>query len=102
MLDDYLVINAAEECTRDGNGYMALEKALLLGEVLTHCGGREFTDDIMNTLYALYIGGLEGKLVDYPTGFDKPYARSDKQLSPDFPYLAPADGSIFRQLLIKL
>ena len=102
LLDDYLVINAASDCIRDGNGYMALEKALLQGEALTHCGGRKLTDDIMNILYALYISGLEGKLADYPTGVEEPYASSDKQLSPDFPYLAPADGSIFKRLVIKL
>ena len=102
LLDDYLVINSAENCAREGNGYMRLEKALLLGEALNHCGGRELTDDIMNTLYALYIGGSAGRLSDFATGITRPYARSDKQLNSDFPYLAPADSSIFKRLLAKI
>ena len=38
LLDDYLVINAARDCARESNGYLALEKALLSGDALTHCG----------------------------------------------------------------
>lgn len=96
LMDDYLVVNMSEGCIGSSNGYLQLERSILLGSIYNYCGGRKITDDIMNTLYTLYIGGLEGSLDDYNTGVSVPYQSSLKTLDVSFPYLVtPESTGIF-------
>lgn len=100
LLDDFLLVDVSPklQCSPNTsigagvNGYFAIEKVMLSdASTYTECGGRRISDDVMNTLYALYIGGLErgfGNLSAYTTGVERPYQSSEKELAPVFPYLA--------------
>ncbi|MGZ3703647.1 MAG: DUF4331 family protein, partial [Bdellovibrionota bacterium] len=61
LTDDFLVVDMSKSC--DGANFFDIEKALLKHVEYTTCGGRRPNDDIMDTLFTLYIGGLNGKRV---------------------------------------
>jgi hypothetical protein len=88
LLDDFLLIDLGGQCSADMNHYLAIEKAIWSGVKTDSCGGRHLKDDIMKTLFALYIGGLDAPIESYESGVSAPYQSSDKKLSDDFPYLA--------------
>jgi hypothetical protein len=83
LADDFLVVDIGKPC--DGDQFFAIETALLSHQPYSTCGGRKLTDDIMDTLYTLYIGGLDGERVR--DGVDHPHG----EVQTAFPYLAEAD-----------
>ncbi len=86
LLEDFLVVDMAKPC--DENSFLEIERSLLKGVKPTSCGGRRPTDDIMDTMYTLYVAGLNGARVG--DGVDKP----SRELAKEFPYLvAPEVGA---------
>lgn len=80
LKQDFLVLDMNQPC--DAPGFFEIERALLDGQEHASCGGRKPTDDIIDTLYTLYIA--RNREV-YGDGVDAP----DQPVSDEFPYLAP-------------
>ncbi len=98
LVDDFLLINLDSQCVGIGNQYLNIEKELLLGQEIKSCGGRKLTDDIMMTLYALYMNGYQANLLSFETGVSDPYqGDSTKSLKSNFPYLDQSDESSWTQ-----
>ncbi|MCJ8277550.1 MAG: hypothetical protein HRT44_05495, partial [Bdellovibrionales bacterium] len=96
LLEDYLVFTTNPDCLNSNNNFFGIEKQILLGVAVSSCGGRRLTDDIMQTLYALYIGGINAELTNFLTGVNEPYQSSSKNISSEFPYIAaPEEDSLF-------
>ena len=104
LVEDALVIDLNGTCSDETNDYLAIEKSLLNGEAPTSCGGRSLSDDIMASMYALYIGGPMASAVEFATGVNEPYyGNDDKELSDRFPYLAtPGKTSFLQGALLKI
>lgn len=101
LIDDFLIVNLNSQCLDMGNQFFGVEKELLQGVSIESCGGRKLTDDIMKTLYALYIGGYPADLLNFETGVSQPYqGDSTKNLKPLFPYLDRSDESSWKQWLL--
>ncbi len=101
LMDDFLLINLNSSCLDSGNQYLNIEKELLLGMETKSCGGRKLTDDIMATLYALYMEGYEADLLNFETGVTSPYqGDSAKSLKSAFPYLDRSDYTSWKQWLL--
>jgi hypothetical protein len=87
LLEDFQLIDLSKPCP-SADGYFSIERAILQDRPHTACGGRRLRDDVVRTLYALYIGGLNADPADFETGVSAPYQGTDKGLRPGFPYLA--------------
>lgn len=79
LVDDFLVVDLSKPCESDD--FFEIEKSMMQHKAHATCGGRKLTDDIMDRLFSLYIGGLEGPRVK--DGVDKPF----KDPLAEFPYL---------------
>ena len=83
LLADFLVVDTSKPFSDGADSDLEIERAVLAGRPHTTCGGRSLNHDIIDTLYTLLVGGLDGPRisdgVDQPT---QPTARS-------FPYLVP-------------
>lgn len=81
LLADFLVVDTSKP--RSDGSDLEIERAVLTGRPHTTCGGRWLDDDIIDTLYTVLVGGLDGPPisdgVDQPT---RPAIRS-------FPFLVP-------------
>jgi hypothetical protein len=81
LLADFLVVDPSKPFS-DG-GFLEIERALLAGRPHTTAGGRSPDDDIVDILYTLLVGGLDGpRISDGVDGPTQPASRS-------FPYLNP-------------
>jgi hypothetical protein len=81
LLADFLVVDPSKPFS-DG-GFLEIERALLAGRPHTTAGGRSPDDDIVDVLYTLLVGGLDGpRISDGVDGPTQPASRS-------FPYLNP-------------
>jgi hypothetical protein len=79
LLADFLVIDTSKPFS-DGS-FLEIERAVLAGRPHTTCGGRPPDDDIVDALYTLLVGGLDGpRISDGVDGPTQPATRS-------FPYL---------------
>jgi len=79
LLADFLVVDTSKPFS-DGS-FLEIERAVLAGRPHTTCGGRPLDDDIVDILYTLLVGGLDGpRISDGVDGPTQPAARS-------FPYL---------------
>jgi hypothetical protein len=85
LADDFLLVDITKPC--DGDGFFEIEKSLLRHKAHGSCGGRKPSDDIMDTLFSLYIAGVNGQRIR--DGVDKP----STEISSEFPYLAEPDLS---------
>jgi hypothetical protein len=81
LLADFLVIDPSKPFS-DG-GFLEIERALLAGRPHTTAGGRSPDDDIVDVLYTLLVGGLDGPRIS--DGVDRP----TQPASRSFPYLNP-------------
>ncbi|MBW8795418.1 MAG: DUF4331 family protein [Streptomyces sp.] len=79
LLADFLVVDLAKPFSEDG--CFEIETALLAGRPHTTCGGRSLNDDIVDTLYTLLVGGVDGERLS--DGVD----RATKPATHTFPYL---------------
>ena len=79
LLADFLVVDTSKPFS-DGS-FLEIERAVLAGRPHTTCGGRPPDDDIVDILYTLLVGGLDGpRISDGVDGPTQPATRS-------FPYL---------------
>jgi hypothetical protein len=85
LVDDFLIVDLSRPC--DGPGFFEIERSLLAHREHQTCGGRKPSEDVMDALFGLYTGGLEGR----PTrdGVDRP----SRALPGTFPWLAEPDVS---------
>lgn len=103
LVNDYLVVDLKGACLLGENEYMMIEKGILSGVEPTSCGGRRPKDDIMATMFALYVGGLNASIDDFQTGVNVPYkGNPGKVLSEEFPYLAaPSETTLLQKMALK-
>jgi hypothetical protein len=80
LLADFLVIDVSKPFSDDG--FLEIERAVLAGRPHTTCGGRSPDDDIVDLLYTLLVGGLDGPRIS--DGVDRPTQPAGRS----FPYLA--------------
>jgi hypothetical protein len=85
LVDDFLVVDVARPC--DQPAYLEVERSVLAHAPYRTCGGRKPAEDVMDTLFGLYAGGIDGKPIG--DGVD----HSSRPLYDQFPYLAPPDAS---------
>ena len=81
LLADFLVVDTSKPFS-DG-GFLEIERAVLAGRPHTTAGGRSPDDDIVDVLYTLLVGGLDGPRIS--DGVDRP----TQPASRSFPYLNP-------------
>jgi hypothetical protein len=83
LLADFLVIDASKPFQE--MSYFEIERAMLAARPHVTAGGRWLNEDVMDSLFTLYINGGNGPRID--DGIAGPIAWS----STVFPYLAPAN-----------
>jgi len=81
LLADFLVVDTSKPFSE--NSYFEIERAMLEGRAQVTCGGRSLNDDVMDTLYTLYVNGGNGPRIS--DGVDQ----ASVPASQTFPYLAP-------------
>ncbi len=81
LLADFLVVDTSKPFS--DSGFLEIERALLAGRPHTTSGGRSPDDDIVDVLYTLLVGGLDGPRIS--DGVDRP----TQPASRSFPYLNP-------------
>jgi Domain of unknown function (DUF4331) len=81
LLADFLVIDASKPFHE--MSYFEIERAMLASRRHVTAGGRWLNEDLMDSLFTLYINGGNGPRIS--DGVDGPIAWSSKT----FPYLAP-------------
>jgi hypothetical protein len=81
LLADFLVVDTSKPFSDGGDSDLEIERALLAGRPHTTCGGRSPGHDIIDTLYTLLVGGLDGPRIS--DGVDRP----TQPVSRRFPYL---------------
>ena len=81
LLADFLVVDTSKPFAEDS--FLEIERAVLAGRPHTTCGGRPLNDDIVDTLYTVLVGGLDGPRIS--DGVDQP----TQPPSRSFPYLVP-------------
>ncbi|MDX6239916.1 MAG: hypothetical protein QOG10_4731, partial [Kribbellaceae bacterium] len=79
LLADFLVVDTSKPLS-DGS-FLEIERAVLTGRPHITCGGRPPDDDIVDTLYTLLVGGLDGPRIS--DGVDRPTQPATRS----FPYL---------------
>ena len=83
LADDFLVVDFDKPCRPQS--FFEIEKAILRKSAHQTCGGRKPEDDIIDTLFTMYVAGMNGRTVR--DGVDHPSAA----VSAKFPYLAAPD-----------
>jgi hypothetical protein len=79
LLADFLVVDTSKPFSDDS--FLEIERAVLAGRPHTTCGGRPLNDDIVDILYTLLVGGVDGaRISDGVDQATQPATRS-------FPYL---------------
>ena len=58
FLADFLVVDTSKPFTE--GSFLEIERAVLAGRPHTTCGGRPLNDDIVDILYTLLVGGVDG------------------------------------------
>jgi hypothetical protein len=81
LLADFLVVDTSKPFT-DGS-FLEIERAMLAGRPHTTCGGRPLNDDIVDILYTLLVGGVDGAPIS--DGVDQ----GTQPATRHFPYLCP-------------
>lgn len=79
LLADYLVVDISKPFAEES--CFEIETALLAGREHQTCGGRSLNDDIVDTLYTLLVGGVDGPRIS--DGVD----HATKPATGEFPYL---------------
>jgi hypothetical protein len=80
LLADFLVIDISKPFAEDS--YLEIDRAVLAGRPHATCGGRPLNDDIVDKLFTLMVGGVDGPRIS--DGVDQ----ATKPASGSFPYLA--------------
>jgi len=90
LLEDFLVLDLSKPYSAE-DSFFEIEKSILKGKTHTTSGGRQPNDDIMDTLFTLYIAGLDGARIR--DGVDAPA----KHVSIQFPYLVEPELGFWAQ-----
>jgi hypothetical protein len=85
LLADFLVIDASKSFRE--TSYFEIERAMLAARPHASPGGRWLNEDVMDSIFTLYINGGNGSRIN--DGIDGPIAWSSKV----FPYMAPPNPS---------
>jgi hypothetical protein len=85
LLADFLVVDVSKPYSE--NSYFEIERAMLEGRAHKTCGGRLLNDDVMDTLYTLYVNRGNGPRIS--DGVDQATVPASRT----FPYLAPPNPS---------
>lgn len=81
LLADFLIVDMSKPFSDDS--FLEIERAVVAERPHTTCGGRSLNDDIVDRLYTLLVGGVDGPRVsDGVDSATRPATRS-------FPYLVP-------------
>jgi Domain of unknown function (DUF4331) len=80
LLADFLVLDMSKPFSEDS--WFEIEAAMLAGRPHTSCGGRPLNDDIIDTLYPLLVGGVDGPRISDGVG------QAARSAARTFPYLA--------------
>ncbi|MGZ3710291.1 MAG: hypothetical protein ACXVBE_00980, partial [Bdellovibrionota bacterium] len=86
LVNDFQVVDMTKPC-KDGD-FLEIEKAMVAQKPHATCGGRRPNDDIMDTLFTLYVNNGKGPKIS--DGVDHPFLEP----STKFPYLAEPDLSL--------
>jgi hypothetical protein len=84
LLADFLVVDASKQLSE--LSYFEIEQSMLKGVTHVTAGGRWLNEDIMDSIFTLYVNGGKGPRVD--DGIAGPIAWSSKV----FPYMAPPNA----------
>lgn len=79
LLADFLIVDVSKPFSEDS--YFEIEQSMLKGFAHKTCGGRSLNDDIVDTMFTLYISAGNGSRIN--DGVD----RASKLASRTFPYL---------------
>jgi hypothetical protein len=79
LLADFLVVDTSKPFAEDS--FLEIERAVLAGRPHTTCGGRSLNDDIVDTLYTVLVGGIDGPRIS--DGVDQ----ATQPATHRFPYL---------------
>jgi Domain of unknown function (DUF4331) len=82
LLADFLVVDVSKPYAEDS--FLEIEQAMLAARDHASCGGRSLNDDVMDTLYTLYVNAGKGTRIS--DGVDQ----GTQPVLKVFPYLAPA------------
>jgi Domain of unknown function (DUF4331) len=85
LLADFLVVDISKPFTEDS--YLEIDRAVLAGRVHATCGGRPLNDDIVDKLFTLLVGGVDGPAIS--DGVDQATVPASRS----FPYLAGPNPS---------
>ncbi|MBD2465687.1 DUF4331 family protein [Oscillatoria sp. FACHB-1407] len=79
LLADFLIVDVSKPFSE--TSYFEIEQSMLKGIVHQTCGGRSLNDDIVDTMFTLYINAGNGDRIS--DGIDQAFKRANYQ----FPYL---------------
>jgi hypothetical protein len=79
LLADFLVLDIAKPFAE--GSYLEIDRAVLAGRAHTTCGGRPLNDDIVDLLFTLMVGGVDGPHIS--DGVDQ----ATRPATRSFPYL---------------
>jgi Domain of unknown function (DUF4331) len=85
LLADFLVVDMSKPFSEDG--YLEIETALIAGRPHTTCGGRSLNHDMVDTLYTLLVGGIDGPRIS--DGVDQ----TTRPCTRTFPYLVSPEAN---------
>ena len=100
LVNDFLVLDLSKRCSMGTDHFMEIEASIVNGHKHRSCGGRRLSDNIMETLYNLYIAKVYKKSKRiYSNGLSGPTPR----VSFKFPFLAaPSKTSKVKMALFEL
>ncbi len=81
VLADFLAVDPSRPYVEHGS-FLEIERAAQAGQTHQTCGGRSLNDDVMDTLFTLWVNGGNGPRIS--DGVD----RGTNPATDDFPYLA--------------
>lgn len=90
LLEDFLVLDVDAPCSASHDDYFEIERSYLSGKG-THgtCGGRRLADNVLSTIYGLYLAGLDSSPAAFRDGVNRP-----PKITAEFPYMTEAPAKM--------
>jgi uncharacterized protein DUF4331 len=93
LLADFLVVDVSKPYAEDS--FLEIERSMLARRPHRSGGGRSLNDDVMDTLYTLYVNGGNGpRISDYVDKGTVPASRVFPYLAPPNPYRDPQKPAV--------